>query len=235
MNYTITEIEKRLTYQQVQALAEDTMIIKEHEIFFVNLGDYFGFSALVWKNGKHIYFANLYKLHYSSAKNHEEMKQRYIISLNRKLFTDAEMMEDVTSYDEYQRKQYYLRNYYIMRFDYLSMFAIGKEQQAKLEKRQKDYPYANNISSCYVKDKDIIDTQRKYLYILKTSLQKLIKSEDTFREMVQRELENHEACITCSYTEALDALGLSYDALTMKQKKIVKEELRKQINKYCHW
>lgn len=235
MNYTITEIENGLTYQQVQALAEETMRIKEHEIFFVNLGDYFGFSALVWKDGKHIYFANLYELHYPSAKNREELKQRFIEVLSNKLFTDVEMLEEVTSYGEYQRKQHYLRNYYIMRFDYLSIFAIGKEKQEKLEKLKKDYPYFNNISFCYVKDGEIVATQRKYLDILETSLQKLIKSEDTFREMVQRELANTEACITCSYTEALEALGLSYDDLTMKQKKIVKEELRKQINKYCQY
>ena len=51
--------------------------------------------------------------------------------------------------------------------------------------------------------------------------------------MVSRELANHEACITCDYTDALDALGLRFDELTEAQQEIVKKELDRQIHAYC--
>ena len=51
--------------------------------------------------------------------------------------------------------------------------------------------------------------------------------------MVRKELANHEACITCDYTDALTALGLSFERLTDEKQKIVKEELRRQIENYC--
>ena len=63
--------------------------------------------------------------------------------------------------------------------------------------------------------------------------EKLQENDDVFREMVSRELANHEACITCDYTEALSALGMSFDSLSTNRQKIVKEELKKQIDSYC--
>lgn len=42
---------------------------------------------------------------------------------------------------------------------------------------------------------------------------------------------NHEACITGTATDALDALGLEFDDLTGEQQAIVKSELKKQILK----
>ena len=61
-DFTISEIEN-LTYAQASEMAIETMEIKEHEIFFVNLGKYFGYSYLVFKNGKHIHYTNYYQLH----------------------------------------------------------------------------------------------------------------------------------------------------------------------------
>ena len=51
--------------------------------------------------------------------------------------------------------------------------------------------------------------------------------------MISRELANHEACITCDYTDALDALGFRFEELTEAQQKIVKKELNRQIQAYC--
>lgn len=53
------------------------------------------------------------------------------------------------------------------------------------------------------------------------------------RGMVRKELANHEACITCDYTDALDALGMKYAELTEEKQQIVKEELKRQIENYC--
>ena len=50
---TIREIEK-ITFAEAQNMAIETTEIKEHECFFVELGEYFGYSVLIFKNGRHI-------------------------------------------------------------------------------------------------------------------------------------------------------------------------------------
>ena len=100
---TIREIEK-ITFAEAQNMAIETTEIKEHECFFVELGEYFGYSVLIFKNGRHIYHANDYELHHSltvEKKGKEGLKQYYIKSLSKKLFTNAELLEPIGSYDEY--------------------------------------------------------------------------------------------------------------------------------------
>lgn len=232
----ITKIEN-LTYEEAAALALENLTIKDHDCFFVDFGGYFGHSVLVFKNGKHVYHANDYELHHHwlvKEKGSDVLREYYIKEMNGKLYTDAEMMEEPTSYDEYEKKSYFLRNYYIMRYDHESIFFIGtnKEREARKRKIEKEYPYYNPVSFCYVSDPEIIDTQKKYLKILQNAYKHLQNNLEVFREMVRKELANHEACITCDYTDALDALGLTFEELTEEKQKIVREELKRQIESY---
>lgn len=119
-----------------------------------------------------------------------------------------------------------------MRYDHVSACYIGKEQKAKIEEAKKNFPFYNHISLCYVADEKIIETQKKYFEHLQSAYQKLKADDETFREMIHYELANHEACYTWDYSDALEALGLVFDELTEAQKKIVKEELNKQIERY---
>lgn len=134
------EMIKELTFEDAKELAIESMEIKEHECFFVDFGGYFGYSVLVFKNGKHVHYVDDFELHHTykvKESGKEALKQWYIKSLNRKLFTDIELIETVINYDEYERKNYFLRNYYIMRFDYISIFGIGEEAKKLLKKLEK--------------------------------------------------------------------------------------------------
>lgn len=227
---------RALTIEEARQLAIEIMEIKEHECIFVDFEGYFGYSVLVFKNGKHIHYADDFELHHGyivKKSGKEALKQWYIESLNRKLYTDVELMEEVKTYDEYEKKNYFLRNYYIMRYDYVSIFGIGEEAQKVFDEARKTYTVYNPVSFCYVTDENIVKTQTEILKHLEESFEELKKSDETFREMVSSELANHEACITCDYEDALDALGLRFEKLTEVQQKIVKEELKKQINAYC--
>ena len=231
---TIREIEK-ITFAEAQNMAIETTEIKEHECFFVELGEYFGYSVLIFKNGRHIYHANDYELHHSltvEKKGKEGLKRYYIKSLSKKLFTNAELLEPIGSYEEYNRKDYFLRNYWIMRYDYISAFAITDEKQNAIEEGKKTHPYFNPMSFCYVANKEIIDEESKFFDHLKKEYEKLSDDLDTFREMVSTELANHEACVTCDYTDALSAMGLTFSELSNEKQRIVKEELKKQIDWY---
>lgn len=227
---------KNLTYEEAQGMAIETMSIKEHTCFFVDFGDSFGYSILVFKNGKHIHYANDYELHHSyiiKEGGREKLRQFYIDSMNRKLYTDDELMEEISSYDEYTKKEHFLRNYWIMRYDYISIFGIGEEARRKFEESKKKFPFYNPVSFCYVANEEIAETQKRQLAKLKEQYKKLKKNNETFREMIRYELNNHEACITCDYTDTLTSIGLTFEELSKEQQKIVKEELKKAIMSYC--
>lgn len=233
----IKEIES-LTLEEVKNNALEYMEIKEHDCFFVDFNGYFGYSILVFKDGKHIYHANDYELHHRhlvKENGRDALRAYYIKEMNEKLYTDAEMMEEPTSYNEYEKKNHFLRNYYIMRYDYESIFFIGTdaEREARQRKIEKNYPYYNPVSFCYVAEPEIINIQKKYLEILQNAYERLQNDLGVFREMIRKELANHEACITYDYTDTLNALGIKFEELTEEKQKIVKEELKRQIENYC--
>ena len=227
------EMIEALKINEVKEMAIETMEIKEHQCFFVDFDGYFGYSVLVFKNGKHIYHVDDFELHHVhivKKLGKKALKQWYIKSLNKKLFTDVELLEEIKNYDEYKRKNHFLRNYYIMRYDYVSCFGEHKA----IKKAKKDSVF-NPVSFCYVKDGDIVKEQMKILKHLETFFEKTKSNNEIFREMVSSELANHEACITCDYTDALKALGLEFEKLTKEKQDIVKEELSKQIQAYTYY
>mgnify|MGYP006971785061 CR=1 FL=1 len=52
-------------------------------------------------------------------------------------------------------------------------------------------------------------------------LKTFLKDDKQFVEALEYELSNHEYCITYDYEPTLDALGLSFESLTEKQKDLL--------------
>lgn len=234
-NWNINSIEN-ITYEEAQKNALETMKIKDHDCFFVDFGGDFGYSVLVFRNGKHIHYTNDYELHHGYKVEHEgkeALRQYYIDTMQNKLFTDVELLQDITSYDEYKRKDYFLRNYWIMQFDSLSIFGIGDKAQKEIDEAKPNFPFYNPISFCYVADAEIVEKSKMFSEHLEKSYAELKTDDEAFRDMVSRELANHEVCITCDYTDALEALGMVFDELTETRQHIVKQELNRQIQEYC--
>lgn len=228
-NMTLSEMEN-INYKEALKLnVIEEKEIKGHTCIFAELEGRFGYSVLVFKNGRHVYHADDFELHHGHImreRGRDGLRQFYITSLSQKLYTDEELMENAVSYDEYHKKDHFLRNYWIMRYECETAFGIGKDDKRKLEKVKKKLPYFNPISFCYVGDASIIDDQHKYMFHLKKSFKTLLNNPETFRQMIRRELDNHEACITCDYTEALQALGLEYEKLSKQQQGIVSQEFK---------
>lgn len=234
-NWNIDDIQI-ITYEEAQKNALETMSIKDHNCVFVDFGGGSGYSVLVFRNRKHIHYANDYELLHSYMVAHEGkevLRQYYIDTMNNKLFTDADLLQGVTSYDEYKRKDYFLRNYWIMQFDRLSIFGIGKETQKEFDEAKPNFPFYNPVSFCYVADMEIVEKSKMFSEHLEKAYAKLKTDDNAFRDMVRRELANHEACITCDYTDALAALGMAFKELTETRQRIVKQELNRQIQEYC--
>ena len=120
--WNIKEIEN-ISENVAKYISEESMVIKGHKIYFVDFKGYFGYSVLVFKNHKHIKYANDYELHHKGL-NKEELKKLYIEKCKNILFTEAEIKGPLKDYDEYDRKQYSLHNQYGMQKDYISVLNI---------------------------------------------------------------------------------------------------------------
>lgn len=229
---TIREIEN-LTIEDLKKFEKEgkaeIINIKNHDCYLIDLGGYFGYSILVFKNNRHIYYANDYQLHHS-RKNKEELKKYYIEVLNNKLFTESELLEEIKSYIEYKNKNYYVRNYWIMQFERLSAFYIGEPEKGRAEAIKK-MVYCSPCFS-YVNDKEIVKKAYKFINHIEKSYQKTMEDIEIFRKMISYELSNHEACITMDYTTTLDSLGLKFEELTDVQQEVVIKELNRQIGSY---
>lgn len=154
--WAITDIEA-LTEADAATICEERQTIKEHTVYFVDFGGYFKYSALVFFSGKHIHYANDYELHHT-GRSREWLRNWYIESLNNKLFTDAEIAAPLKDSSEYDRKDYFLRNLYPERIDYVSIFCINPTEKETADfKKQTESMFYDKYSFCYVSDPEFIE------------------------------------------------------------------------------
>jgi hypothetical protein len=196
MEYSINDIES-LTETQAKALASETLNIKGYKVYLIDFSGYFGFSACVFGNSHHIYYANDYELHHK-GKSHTELKEWYIETLNNKLFTDEEIKSPIKNYQDYNKKDYYIRNYIPQKFDHESMFGIY-HTQAEADKAHKEtlkeYPYPCHACFSYFKDPKIGQYIVDLLTALEYSRAALENDFEYWKSAIKYEMYNHEYAI----------------------------------------
>lgn len=127
--FTNIDAIEAMTVEEARELAQGNVEkVKDHDVYFADLGEPFGFSALVFYGDRHIFYANDYQLHHSSHPK-ETLKDYYIELLNNVLFTEDEITGPISSHDEYSRKSHFLHNYYGMREDYVSIFLVAPSKK----------------------------------------------------------------------------------------------------------
>lgn len=190
-NYTIREIED-LTEAQAAAMATESEIIKEHQIYFIDFGGYFGYSALVFADGQQIKYANDYELHHK-GKSAAELKEFYQKSLSRKLFT-ADELKTITDYKDRKAKEYYLRNLYALRREHISIFFCGTdENREKRQKKTKSMIYSPLFLAYYnEKDADFVKSGEYLMQCLETATKELNNSREYWKSAFLCEMLNHE-------------------------------------------
>lgn len=117
-----------ITEETAALIADDFVRINCHTVYFIDFPGYFGYSALVFANGRHIHYANNYKIHHPN-KSTAELHTIYINTLRHTLFTDVQLVAPLDTYDDYKAREYYLHNYYGMRYDHVSAFYIGDKNK----------------------------------------------------------------------------------------------------------
>ena len=187
---------EELTEREASALSIETMQIKGHNVYFVDFGGYFGYSALVYMDGRHIHYANDYKLHHNHQNmTREELRSAYIEALNGKLFTEDEITGPVADYDDYSAKSYFLHNYYGMRRYHRSIFGIWTpENEAEFHRETEDMTY-DSVAFAYFEDPAFVKHHCALYNALKTGWQARQGDYEVMKAAFIREMWNHEYAI----------------------------------------
>ena len=193
-NFTYDDIIS-LSQKEAKKMAPEQETIKGYDIFYVDLKGYFGYSCLVFYGNRHIYYADDFQLHHNGM-DEEELRPYYAEKLARTLFTDEEIGMPLHDYDEYRRKENFLRNFYIQQVDYLSAFRIGssKEEEASYNRKKAKRVY-DPVSFAYVKD---IEFVKKHVMLFEDLLAVKAATAENYeyqKNAFIEEMFNHEYAI----------------------------------------
>lgn len=196
LKLTISQIEN-LTEAEVQNLAEEHHLINGHEVYFADLGEYFGFSALVFRSGHHLYYANNYALHHPNT-DKETLRTRYLQRLSKSLYTDDQLLTPISTYNEKESRINYLNNYYpLLCDDKISAFNIfhsDDEKKVFLNSVSGMY-YAGFLGFFYTADKTFIDHYRELYKGVGEAYKKTQDSPEFWLDAFKYEMFNHEYAI----------------------------------------
>lgn len=194
-NYNITDIEN-LKEEEAKAMTSDTEIIKGFNVYFIDFEGYFKYSAIVYGNGRQIRHANRYELHFTSYNgDKEKLRALYIKQLKKMLYTEKELLKPVKNYDDYEKKRYFLCNYYPLQFDYISIFFIGSdEERASLQEKTKNMFYSAPALA-YFNDAETVEKIDKLYIKLQEEREKVQTSYNYMYTAFLHELWNHEYII----------------------------------------
>lgn len=187
---------RALDEKAVKTMAKEAIEIKGHMVYLANLGEYFGYSALVFADGRHIYHANDYALHHGSKKDDfEYLRKWYIESMTEKLFTEDEIKTPSKDYAERQAKESYLHNYYPMKREYQTIFC--KPEEAKeWYKRDKESAVYSEIAFAYFKPCDAMFVAHlNGLYEAFRACNNPLRDYAHAKEAFEHEMWNHEYAI----------------------------------------
>lgn len=190
-----------------KALAMIKTEVKDHKVYFIDFGDPFGFACCVFCNGRHIYYANDYELHHK-GRTHQELFDWYMDSLNNTLYTESELREPSKDYDEARRKEYFLRNYYPMRTERLSIFGnySAKDAEDAFLEAKKAFPYYSDLAFAYFKDKAFVDHMNDLYDAIQEADEKRRNDFEYLRGAFLSEMQNHEYHIN-TYQGDFDTLS----------------------------
>lgn len=203
--WTIKEIEAA-SEKVIANMAEEKMNVKEHDVYLVDFKGYFGYSAVVFKNGKHIRFANDYQLHHT-GRDKDWLRDWYVKTMNHKLYTEDEM-ETVIDYDDFTAKENYLRNYYPLQRTYISMWFIGDEKEREKRCKATEKMFFDPVSYAYFYDKDFVLHHQKLFNTLCEARDKNNENLEYWIKAFKHEMYNHEYGIAWDGdTNVLSAFG----------------------------
>lgn len=186
-------MEKNISITEIEEMREDIMCcrfageyekheVKGYNVYLLTLDSRFGYSMLVYGDRRPIVWANDYELHHSK-KTREELRDMYLKSAERQLYTEEELAQPLKSYFDYQRRRKYICELLPLRRDFMSMFYYASTEEEKAERliqraehpvncaaalgffKAEDADYAKHISDLHLQlCRQMEDTANNYEY-----------------------------------------------------------------------
>lgn len=204
-NWNIREIEQIPEFQAAEMAAE-TAEIKGHNVYFVHLGKYFGYSVLVYFNGHYIHYVNDYELHHKTMER-QELHDWYVKTLTGKLYTDEELAAPLDSYADYENRKHYLQNYYGMRYDYVSCFGnFNSQEYTELYRTVTENLYRSDITFSWYTEKEIPERIAELDAAIEAARAGVAENFDYWYKGFYHEFFNYECMIGGRYSEAAAAV-----------------------------
>lgn len=212
---TIYDIEHAIE-GNIKAIAAEHLTVKGHDVYLADLGDDWGYSALVYYAGQPIWHANEYAMHHQGL-TQDELRKLYIQMLMDKLYRDAELARPLKSYADYRRRCDYLTNLYSQRKPHVSAFYIGDKAPETDGMIYDDVAYAWYDAA----DADYVGTHSALWQLTQMHWAAAKEDYTILCEAFEYEMDNHEYCINWSGdVEVLAALGFGrFSALTDLQRR----------------
>ena len=108
--------------------------VKGYTVYLLDFEDAFGYSMIVFGDGRQIIWANDYEMHHS-GQSREELRRMYLDRAESVLFTEQELAEPLKSYDDFQRRRKFITELLPLKRDFMSWFHIDRTPEEKAARK----------------------------------------------------------------------------------------------------
>lgn len=206
--------------------------VKGYNVYLLDIGGHLGYSMIIYGDRRQIKYANDHELHHRS-KTREELRDMYLKSAERQLYTEAELAQPLKDYFDYQRRRRYITELMPLRRDFMSIFYYASTEEEKAERliQRAEHPvHCAAALGCFKEEdadfaKQITDLHEQ----LCRQMEDTVNNYEYQKSAFYYELGNHEYHIN-TYQGDWDTLR-AFGNITWKgQGKAAREEYYKELN-----
>lgn len=231
--WNIDRIES-ISEAEAQVMAEKHEVIKGHDVYFIDFGGYFKYSYVVFLRGHLLRYAGDYELHHTSM-SREQLEKWYAKTLKQKLFTERQLKNKLRNYGDYQRRMYYLHNYYGDLEDHISIFGDGTNKEFVAEyNREKANLHYNKVTFAYYKNPEFVQKCADLEKDIEAAREAMDNDFEYWKKAFRYEFGNYECIYGGRYTEAAYAAtnGNSLNDIQKKAFQAAKQEYEEYYYKH---
>jgi len=126
----------------------EVITVKGFQCYLVDFTGYFGYSMIVFGEGKQIRWADDFELHHK-GKTHDELRTLFIQKAERVLFTEEELAEPLKSYNDFELRRKFISELLPLKRDFLSMFHISRTEEEKAARAAEEAKHPVFCSAAY--------------------------------------------------------------------------------------
>ena len=163
-------MEKNISIQDIEEMTEqdirtayapnfEAVPVKGYTVYLVDVAGRFGYSMIVFGDGRQIVWANDYELHhdfYMKSHTRADLRELYIKKANSQLYTEEELAQPLKDYHDFERRRRYISELLPLKRDFVSIFCFCATVKEKEERKKelKAHPVACHSALGYFTEAD---------------------------------------------------------------------------------